>query len=127
MRISTTPCAASFPGSSRRAYDRVLGYIAGGVAEGAMLAIGGKRPDDPALAHGHFLLPAVFTGVTHDMMIAREEIFGPVLAVLRWEDEARVLAQVNDTEYGLTASIWTNDLTAAHRLAAHRGRLCMDQ
>jgi betaine-aldehyde dehydrogenase len=96
----------------------VLGYIAGGVAEGAMLANSGKRPDDPAHAHRHLLQPAVFTGVTHDMMIAREEIFGPVLAVLRWEDEARMLAQVNDTEYGLTASIWTNDPTAAHRLAS---------
>src|SRR6185369_5211151 len=79
---------------------------------------GGSRPDAPALARGNFLLPTVFADVTPTMLIAREEIFGPVLAVLPWSDEKAMLADVNAVPYGLTCSIWTNDLATAHRTAA---------
>ena len=79
---------------------------------------GGKRPSDPALARGLFFEPTVFADVLPSMRIAREEIFGPVLSVFRWSDEAAMLEDVNDVEYGLTASLWTNDLCTAHRTAA---------
>jgi betaine-aldehyde dehydrogenase len=103
---------------SRAHRDRVLGYIARGQAEGARLVAGGGPPPDPGLAGGCFIEPTVFAGVTQDMTIAREEIFGPVLSVLRWDDPQAMMADVNSTPYGLTCSIWTNDLTVAHETAA---------
>ncbi len=78
---------------------------------------GGGPPADPALAKGFYIEPTVFADVTMSMRIAREEIFGPVLGVFKWSDEAKMLAEVNQVEYGLTASIWTNDLSTAHRTA----------
>src|SRR5207302_10786085 len=75
-------------------------------------------PNDPALAKGFFIEPTVFADVTMSMRIAREEIFGPVLGVLKWSDEAKMLDEVNMVEYGLTCSIWTNDISTAHRTAA---------
>jgi len=104
--------------ASRAQRDRVLHYIETAKAEGARLVCGGGPPADPALAQGLFIEPTVFAEVTAEMTIAREEIFGPVLAILRWEDEAAMLEQVNRPEYGLTCSIWTNDLHRAHRTAA---------
>jgi betaine-aldehyde dehydrogenase len=99
-------------------YDRVLKYIAAGREDGARLVSGGKRPDDPKLAKGLFIEPTIFAEVTMGMRIGKEEIFGPVLSVFKWNDEAEMLAQVNQVEYGLTCSIWTSDLTTAHRTAA---------
>ncbi len=98
-------------------FDRVLGYIEVGRAEGARLVCGGGRPDDPALARGFFIEPTVFADVTPKMRIATEEIFGPVLSVLPWSDEAAMLEDVNALEYGLSCSIWTRDLVTAHRTA----------
>lgn len=91
-----------------------LDYIAKGEAEGARLAYGGKAIDRP----GFYMQPCVFADVTDDMVIAREEIFGPVMAVLDFEDETEVLARANATEFGLAAGVFTNDLTRAHRIAA---------
>ena len=102
---------------SQAQHEKVLAYVARGVEEGARLIHGGKRPDDPALAKGWFVEPAIFLDVRMDMAIAREEIFGPVLSVLKWSDEAELLRQVNQTELGLTCSVWTDDLNAAHRIA----------
>ena len=85
--------------------------------EGARLVCGGGRPTDPALAGGFFLEPTVFADVTSTMTIAREEIFGPVLAILKWSDERRMLEEVNAVPYGLTCAIWTRDLSTAHRTA----------
>ena len=82
-----------------------MSYIALGKAEGATLAYGGERPSDPALAKGWFVQPTVFTHVTQNMRLANEEVFGPVLSVIKWRDEAEMIAQVNAVEYGLTASI----------------------
>ncbi|QMU57232.1 MAG: betaine-aldehyde dehydrogenase [Boseongicola sp.] len=90
----------------------VLGYIEKGVAEGAVLAHGGRRSNRT----GWFVEPTVFTGVTDDMTIAREEIFGPVMSVLDFDTEEEVLARANATEFGLAAGVFTADLTRAHRV-----------
>jgi betaine-aldehyde dehydrogenase len=103
---------------SRQQYDKVLGYIQLGLQEGAKLACGGKRPDDAALRNGWFVEPTVFTDVTQDMRLANEEIFGPVLSVIRWRAEEEMFEQVNRVEYGLTAAIFTTSLANAHRAAA---------
>jgi betaine-aldehyde dehydrogenase len=103
---------------SQQQHEKIMVYIALGQAEGATLAYGGQRPSDPALAKGWFVQPTVFTNVTQNMRLANEEIFGPVLSVIKWRDEAEMIAQVNAVEYGLTASIWTQNLTTAHRTAA---------
>ena len=108
---------------SKTQYERILGFIDSAKQEGARLVAGGKRPSDPALAKGLFIEPTVFADVTPQMRIAREEIFGPVLSVLKWTDEAKMLEQVNAVEYGLTASIWTNDLNTAHRAARRCSRV----
>jgi betaine-aldehyde dehydrogenase len=102
---------------SKVQYERVLGYIEKGVAEGARLVYGGEKPSEPELQHGYFVEPTVFADVKQAMTIASEEIFGPVLSVLKWSDEKALLDDVNRVEYGLTCSIWTNDLQAAHRTA----------
>jgi betaine-aldehyde dehydrogenase len=88
------------------------------VDEGARRVQGGKRIEDPRLSSGYFVEPTVFADVTDRMRIAREEIFGPVVCILRWSDEDDVVARVNALDYGLTASIWTHDLDRAHRLAS---------
>lgn len=102
---------------SRRQYDQTLAYIASGRSQGARLVTGGRPPQDPALANGFFIEPTIFADVTADMTIASEEIFGPVLAVARWDDEMAMLNEVNVVRYGLTCSIWTNDLRRAHLAA----------
>jgi betaine-aldehyde dehydrogenase len=103
---------------SRQQLEKILSYIEIGKKEGATLACGGKRPDDPRLAGGWFVEPTVFTNVTQTMRIANEEIFGPVLSVLKWRDEDELFEQVNAVEYGLTGSVWTTNLANAHRAAS---------
>jgi len=95
--------------------DRVLGYIAAAKAEGARLVCGGSAP--AGLEDGYFVAPTIFANVTPEMTIAREEIFGPVLSVLRWRDSDDVLAQANALPYGLTAAVWTRDLNIARQFA----------
>jgi betaine-aldehyde dehydrogenase len=103
---------------SQAQLDKVAHYVQAGKDDGAKLAIGGKRPTDAALAKGFYYEPTVFSNVTPAMRIAREEIFGPVLSVLKWSDEEAMFEAVNELDYGLTASIWTSNLTVAHRAAA---------
>jgi acyl-CoA reductase-like NAD-dependent aldehyde dehydrogenase len=91
----------------------ILGYVDKGKAEGARLVAGGERPQ----GKGYFVRPTIFTDVRNDMTLAREEIFGPVLAVLRFKELDDVLAQANDTVYGLAAAVWTKDIKKAHRTA----------
>jgi betaine-aldehyde dehydrogenase len=104
--------------SSQAQFDKTMSYIKLGIEGGARIAYGGKRPADPRLARGFFVEPTVFADVTDDMRIAREEIFGPVVSILRWTDENDLLTRVNALDVGLTCSIWTHDLDRAHRLAS---------
>lgn len=99
---------------------RVLDYVAAGQAEGARLLCGGTRPEDPALARGNFVRPAIFADCHDGMRIVREEIFGPVMAVLPFREEDEVVARANATPYGLAAGVFTRDLARGHRMA---GRL----
>lgn len=98
--------------------DKVMGYVERGRQEGATLEIGGGIPSIQGFDNGFFLEPAVFTGVTDDMTIAREEIFGPVMSVLDFNDEDEVIARANATEFGLAAGVFTADITRAHRAVA---------
>jgi betaine-aldehyde dehydrogenase len=116
--VPTDPATTMGSIISKVQHDRIMGFIDSARREGARLISGGGRPADPKLAHGLFIEPTIFADVTMDMRIGKEEIFGPVLSVFKWRDEADMLAQVNQVEYGLTCSIWTNDLTTAHRSAA---------
>lgn len=102
---------------SQAQYDKVMRYIDIAGAEGARLVSGGRRPADAALAQGWFVEPTVFADVTREMRIFREEVFGPVLSIIRWRDEDRLVEDINGVEYGLTASIYTQELATAHRLA----------
>ena len=115
--IATDPATTMGAIVSAAQMERVLGHIDSAKRDGARLLCGGARPADPALAGGWFVEPTVFADVTPDMRIAQEEIFGPVLAILRWSDESHMLAAVNAVDYGLTCSIWTQDLSTAHRTA----------
>jgi len=95
--------------------SRVLGYIDAAIADGARLVAGGPHGRIPD--KGFFVAPTMFADVTQDMTVAREEIFGPVMSVLKWRDEGEVVKNANSVEYGLTASVWTNDAGLAYRLA----------
>ena len=108
------PATTSGPIINPRQLDRVLGYIASGQEQGARLVVGGDRPAD--LAAGNFVNPTLFADVDNTMRIAQEEIFGPVLAVIPFRDEAEAVRLANDTTYGLGAGVQTADLARALRV-----------
>jgi acyl-CoA reductase-like NAD-dependent aldehyde dehydrogenase len=97
--------------------DKVEGYIKSGIEEGAKLLLGGKRPLDPPLNKGYFVMPTVFTHVTQNMKIAREEIFGPVVCIMKFSSNEDVLALANDNTFGLSASVWTKNMAKALQYA----------
>ena len=102
---------------SRTQQDRVRGYIDKGVAEGATLVTGGAEP--PAgQQKGAFVRPTIFADVKPDMTIAKEEIFGPVVSIMPYEDEEDAVRIANDTIYGLSGAVWSGDPERARRVAA---------
>ncbi|CAM5775843.1 NAD/NADP-dependent betaine aldehyde dehydrogenase [Labrys miyagiensis] len=104
---------------SREHLEKVMSYVEKGKAEGARVLTGGNRVTVGALAKGAFVAPTIFDGCQDDMTIVREEIFGPVMTVLSFEDEEEVVARANDTEYGLSAGVFTCDLARGHRVIAN--------
>lgn len=111
------PATEMGPVISRGQKEFILGYIQRGLEEGARLLCGGGPPDDPALSRGHYLLPTAFDQVRNDMAIAQEEIFGPVVCLMKFSDEAEAVRVANDTRFGLAATVWTRSLDVAHRVA----------
>lgn len=103
---------------SREHMAKVLGYIEKGRAEGARLLVGGERVTEGALAQGCFVAPAVFDGCDDRMAIVREEIFGPVMTVLGFDEEEEAVQRANATPYGLAAGVFTRDLARGHRVVA---------
>ncbi len=101
---------------SKSHMNSVLNYIEKGKQAGAKLLCGGKRPEDPALANGCYVEPTIFTNCTDDMDITQEEIFGPVMSILTFSEEEEVIRRANNTEYGLAAGVFTQDITRGHRV-----------
>ncbi len=110
------PATTMGPMVSAAHQARVISYIEDG-KRCARLVTGGGKPTNPALAGGHFVQPSLFDGVANDALIARDEIFGPVLAIMPFRDEGEAIALANDTMFGLAAGVWTEDIGVALRVA----------
>ena len=107
------PATEQGPQVNKEQFDKILGYIESGKKEGAKCVTGGERFGDK----GYFIEPTLFTNVSDTMKIAEEEIFGPVLSILRFKDLDEIVARANKTNYGLAAAVWTRDIAKAHYLA----------
>lgn len=105
------------PVNSAGHYQRVLSFVESAKQDGAKLLTGGQRPEGEAFRRGYWLRPTVYGAVTMDMRVAREEIFGPILSILKWRTQDEAIAMANATEYGLASGVWTNDLKVAMTFA----------
>jgi betaine-aldehyde dehydrogenase len=105
------------PVNSAKAYAHVTSFLDPEQTRGARLMTGGKRPDGAEFARGYWVEPTVFADITPQMRLWREEVFGPILSIARWSDYEQMVSLANDTEYGLSAAIWTNDITTALKTA----------
>lgn len=111
------PASQMGPVNSAAHYQRVLSFVESARRDGAKLLTGGERPGGEAFRRGYWLRPTVYGDVTMAMRVAREEIFGPILSVLKWRTEDEAIAMANATEYGLASGVWTHDLPTAMRFA----------
>jgi acyl-CoA reductase-like NAD-dependent aldehyde dehydrogenase len=111
------PASQMGPVNSAAHYQRVLGFVQSAKTEGAKLLTGGNRPEGEAFRRGYWIRPTVYGNVTPAMRVAREEIFGPVLSIMKWRTPAEALTMANATEYGLASGVWTHDLTTAMKMA----------
>ena len=107
------PASEMGPVNSEPHLKRINEIIASAKEAGATLVTGGSRPDGEQFRRGYWVEPTVFSDVTMDMRVAREEVFGPVLAILKWKTREEAVAMANDLDLGLTAAVWTNDLKVA--------------
>jgi aldehyde dehydrogenase (NAD+) len=107
------PATEQGPQVDKTQFDKIMGYIESGKKEGAKCVTGGERFGD----RGYFIEPTLFTGVTDKMKIAEEEIFGPVMSILKFKDLDEIVQRANKTSYGLAAAVWTRDIAKAHYLA----------
>jgi len=111
------PATEMGPAANEAQYQRVLKFIETGINEGARVVTGGEPARDGELKNGFFISPTVFADVDNKSTIAQEEIFGPVLSIIPFEDEEEAIRIANDTKYGLASGLWTNDLSRAHRVS----------
>jgi aldehyde dehydrogenase (NAD+) len=111
------PTTQMAPVATEAQHQKILDYIGIAKSEGATCVLGGKAGTGPQCGDGLFIEPTIFTGVTNEMRIAREEVFGPILSVIPFDDEEQAIAIANDTPYGLAAGLWTQDMSRAIRLS----------
>lgn len=111
------PATGMGPINSAKSYSHVMSFLDPAQTEGAKLMTGGGRPKGPGFEKGYCVEPTVYAGITADMRLWREEVFGPILSVSRWSDYEAMIAQANDTEFGLSGAIWTNDIKTALKTA----------
>ncbi|AHZ73136.1 MULTISPECIES: aldehyde dehydrogenase [Pseudomonas] len=129
LRVGPQDDATSGPITTRAQFEKIQSYFAIAEREGLTPAIGGKVASHPGFENGWYIEPTVYTGVTNDMTLAREEIFGPIVCVIPFKDEADALRIANDSEFGLGAGIWSRDIGRVHRVAANleAGRIVVNE